>query len=51
MGGVVYGARCPVVLTSRADNNETKFNSLLLAMVMWQRSTSTTDGKKGEAER
>ncbi|PKL47168.1 MAG: phosphate butyryltransferase [Candidatus Riflebacteria bacterium HGW-Riflebacteria-2] len=39
MGGLVYGARCPVVLTSRADDNNTKFYSLLLGMVIWQRST------------
>lgn len=38
MGGLVYGARCPVVLTSRADDNNTKFHSLLLGMVLWQRS-------------
>ncbi len=38
MGGLVYGARCPVVLTSRADDNDTKFYSLLLGMVLWQRS-------------
>lgn len=36
MGGLVYGARCPVVLTSRADDNNTKFNSLLLGMALWQ---------------
>ena len=30
MGGLLYGARCPVVLTSRADDNATKFNSLKL---------------------
>ena len=38
MGGLLYGARCPVVLTSRADDNDTKFYSLLLGMVLWQRS-------------
>ena len=37
MGGLVYGAKCPVVLTSRADSNDTKFNSLLLGVVLWQR--------------
>lgn len=40
MGGLVYGAQCPVVLTSRADDNNTKFYSLLLGMVIWQRSIS-----------
>ena len=40
MGGLVYGARCPVVLTSRADDNNTKFHSLLLGIVLWQRSIS-----------
>lgn len=38
MGGLVYGASCPVVLTSRADDNNTKFYSLLLGMILWQRS-------------
>ncbi len=36
MGGVLFGAQCPVVLTSRADSNDTKFNSLLLGMAIWQ---------------
>jgi phosphate butyryltransferase len=39
MGGYVAGARCPVVLTSRADDNDTKFHSLLLGMVLWQRAS------------
>jgi phosphate butyryltransferase len=38
MGGLVFGAKCPVVLTSRADDNNTKFNSLLLGIVLWQRA-------------
>lgn len=38
MGGLVYGASCPVVLTSRADDNNTKFNSLLLGIALWQRN-------------
>ncbi|MBU1107485.1 MAG: phosphate butyryltransferase [Candidatus Riflebacteria bacterium] len=38
MGGLLYGASCPIVLTSRADDNSTKFNSLLLGVVLWQRS-------------
>lgn len=40
MGGLLYGARCPVVLTSRADDNSTKFNSLLLGIALWQKSHS-----------
>lgn len=40
MGGMVYGAACPVVLTSRADDNNTKFNSLLLGILMWQKNTA-----------
>lgn len=36
MGGLIYGAKCPIVLTSRADDNATKLNSLLLAMRLWQ---------------
>ncbi len=44
MGGLVYGASCPVVLTSRADDNNTKFHSLLLGIALWQRSvTRDTD--------
>lgn len=38
MGGLLYGARCPVVLTSRADDNATKFNSLLLGIAIWQKT-------------
>lgn len=37
MGGLVYGARCPVVLTSRADDNDTKFYSLMMGVALWQR--------------
>ena len=32
MGGILFGASCPVVHPSRADNARTKFNSLLLAL-------------------
>lgn len=39
--GVVLGAPFPIVLTSRADSEETKFNSILLAAA----STSKFDGK------
>ncbi|HWQ77910.1 MAG TPA: phosphate acyltransferase [Anaerovoracaceae bacterium] len=31
MAGVILGARCPVVMTSRADNAEGKLNSIILA--------------------
>ncbi|KAF1079163.1 MAG: phosphotransbutyrylase [Candidatus Rifleibacterium amylolyticum] len=40
MGGLVYGASCPIVLTSRADDNNTKFYSLLLGIVLWQRASN-----------
>lgn len=43
MGGLVYGAKCAVVLTSRADDNNTKFNSLLLGIALWQRSCGTRE--------
>ncbi|GAB4283317.1 MAG: phosphate butyryltransferase [Candidatus Rifleibacteriota bacterium] len=43
MGGLVYGAQCPVVLTSRADDNNTKFNSLLLGIVLWQRTLNNNN--------
>lgn len=46
MGGLVYGAKCPVVLTSRADDNSTKFNSLLLGIVLWQRSCNNQNREK-----
>lgn len=42
MGGLVYGAQCPVVLTSRADDNNTKLNSLLLGIALWQRAKTNT---------
>lgn len=41
MGGLVFGAQCPVVLTSRSDDNNTKLNSLLLGIQLWQRSCHT----------
>lgn len=34
VGGIVAGARVPIVLTSRADSEDTKFDSLLLAQVV-----------------
>ncbi len=46
MGGLVYGAKCPVVLTSRADDNNTKFNSLLLGVVLWQRAQESNLNEK-----
>ena len=42
MGGLLYGAKCPVVLTSRADDNDTKFNSLLLGIALWQKAQHQT---------
>ena len=44
MAGVVYGARCPVVLTSRSDSNDTKFFSLLLGMILWQKQMEKGTG-------
>jgi phosphate butyryltransferase len=32
--GVIVGARVPIVLTSRADNEEAKLNSIALAVLM-----------------
>ncbi len=32
MGGLLYGASCPIAHPSRADNAKTKYNSLLLAL-------------------
>ena len=49
MGGVVYGARCPVVLTSRSDSNETKFASLLLGVLLWQRALPSIGDRLQEA--
>jgi len=48
MGGLVYGARCPVVLTSRADDNNTKFHSLLLGIVLWQRSNTSESSRQNK---
>jgi phosphotransacetylase len=33
-GGILCGARCPVVFMSRADTTETRLNSLALALKM-----------------
>jgi phosphate butyryltransferase len=33
IGGIIAGARAPVVLTSRADSSQTKLNSIALAVV------------------
>ncbi len=32
MGGILYGAKCPIVHSSRADNAKAKYYSLLLAL-------------------
>lgn len=40
MGGVVFGAKCPVVLTSRSDSNATKFSSLLLGLALSNRTAN-----------
>lgn len=32
--GVILGAKCPVILTSRSDSSETKLNSIALAIFM-----------------
>jgi phosphate butyryltransferase len=42
MAGIVYGAKCPVVLTSRSDSNDTKYFSLVLGMTLWQRQNRQT---------
>ncbi len=34
LGGLVLGAKCPIVLTSRADSYESKLNSMALAVIM-----------------
>ena len=39
MGGIVFGASIPIALCSRSDNQETKYNSLLLGILEWQRMT------------
>ncbi|NLI75493.1 MAG: phosphate butyryltransferase [Candidatus Riflebacteria bacterium] len=43
MGSIVFGAQCPMVLTSRADTNETKFQSLLMGAVLWQRAAKARE--------
>lgn len=42
MAGVVFGAKCPIVLTSRSDNNNTKFFSLLLGVTLWLKQNQKT---------
>ncbi|HSR03722.1 MAG TPA: phosphate acyltransferase, partial [Proteiniclasticum sp.] len=32
--GVILGAKCPVILTSRSDSSEAKLNSIALAIMM-----------------
>jgi phosphate butyryltransferase len=43
MGGVLYGTTKPVVLTSRSDNTESKFNSIALACLLNSESVSDVD--------
>jgi len=49
MGGVVFGAQCPVVLTSRSDSNETKFNSLMLGVRLWRNASRSEAATKTQA--
>ena len=39
VAGVIAGSRAPIVLTSRADSSETKFNSVALACVLAAQDT------------
>lgn len=39
--GVILGAKCPVILTSRSDSSEAKLNSIALAVLM-----TITEGEK-----
>ena len=32
--GIILGAKCPVILTSRSDSSEAKLNSIALAVLM-----------------
>lgn len=34
MAGLIVGAKCPIVLTSRGSSAEEKFNSLMLACIV-----------------
>ena len=34
MAGLIVGAQCPIVLTSRGASSEEKFNSLMLACIV-----------------
>ncbi len=47
--GVVLGAQVPVVLTSRADPNEARLDSLALARVAWARKQSDSVEKPDSA--
>ena len=37
-GGIIVGAKSPIILTSRADDEETKLNSIALAVLMAYKS-------------
>ena len=51
MAGLVYGAKCPVVLTSRSDSGDTKFFSLILGMVLGLKFLEKKDNRIAEAAR
>lgn len=40
--GLIIGAQCPIILTSRADSKEAKLNSILLSMVYNYGKTNTS---------
>jgi phosphate butyryltransferase len=37
VAGIIMGASAPMILTSRADSGETKFNSIALACILSER--------------
>ena len=44
--GVIVGAKAPIILTSRADNEETKLNSIALGVLMAQKLVDNIGGLK-----
>ena len=37
VAGIIMGASAPMILTSRADSSDTKFNSIALACILAER--------------
>jgi len=49
--GVITGAKVPLVVTSRADSSDTKYNSILLALAMMQGAQAKPDAEAAKDQR